>query len=123
MQPCIAVATKQSDIAILTVQPELAIENEQSDIEIVILQPSIAIEIEQTYIAIESEQHGITPETVQSYITTEIVKPVKAADNDITYANEYLCLNILYKETAENPVNFDITCSKEQLNLELLFTG
>ena len=123
VQPCIAVETKQSDIAILTVQPELAIETEQSDIEIVILQPSIAIEIEQPYIAIESEQHDITPETVQSYIATETVKPVKAVDNGITYANEYLCLNILYKETAENPVSFDITCLNEHLHLELLFTG
>ena len=113
-QPDIAIEREQPDIAIETEQPVIAIETEQSDIAIETEQPVIANEIQQLDFAIESEQHGISIGTM---------KPMKAVNNDIRYANEYMCLNRLYIETLGNPVCCDITCSNEHLHLELLFTG
>ena len=84
----------QGDIAIKTEQPDIAIET----------QPVIAIEIEQPDIAIETEQLDTATETEQHGISIGTVKPVKAVNN-ITYANEYICLNRLYTEILENPVN------------------
>ena len=123
VQTCISVEIEQPDIAIETEQPDIAIETEQPDISIEIEQPDIATETEQPDIAIEIEQLNITIETEQHGISIGTVKPVKAIDNDITYANEYFCLNRLYAETAEKPVSYDITCLNEHLHLELLFAG
>ena len=123
-QPDIAIETEQPDIAIETEQPDIAIETEQPDIATETEQPDIAIETEQPVIAIETEQLNITIETEQHGISIGTVKPVKAIDNDITYANEYLCLNRLYAETAKKKtVSCDITCLNEHLHLELLFAG
>ena len=123
VQTCISVEIEQPDIAIETEQPDIAIETEQPDISIEIEQPDIATETEQPDIAIEIEQLNITIETEQHGISIGTVKPVKAIDNDITYANEYFCLNRLYAETVEKPVSCDITCLNEHLHLELLFAG
>ena len=120
VQFCRAIETLQPCIVIETVKPTepvqtcISVEIEQPDIAIETEQPDIAIEIEQLNITIETEQHGISIGTV---------KPVKAIDNDITYANEYFSVNRLYAETAEKPVSCDITCLNEHLHLELLFAG
>ena len=123
VQTCISVEIEQPDIAIETEQPDITIETEQPDISIEIQQPDIAIETEQPDIVIEIEQLNITIETEQHGISIGTVKPVKAIDNDITYANEYFCLNRLYAETAEKLVSCDKTCLNEHLHLELLFAG